>query len=249
MAQKIQTIITIVDDLDGSQEATTSRTFDVGTRRFAIDLCDSNADQFDADFREWTTGLKKRTFAIGRKSYTRWLRPDEAERFDAAFREWTTGLKERTFAVGQRSYTRWLPPDEAEQFDLAVSRWIKAAKRVSGNNDEEPPESSAPGRGREPLETIVPVPVKGQQWELDPPRPISRATTRAFNLARRTVRNWARNNGWPDLGERGRIPREAYERWVDEVWLAMDDPSWERLEQQPVPAPASARSRKPRRRN
>ncbi|WP_103344029.1 Lsr2 dimerization domain-containing protein [Amycolatopsis sp. CA-126428] len=213
MAQRIQTIITIVDDLDGSQEATTSRFFDVGSRRFVIDLCDANAEQFDAQFREWTSGLRKRTFALGRKTYT-----------------------------------RWLPPEEAARFDAMVAEWSRAAKRIVEEDVEEHAPDRSDGRGQGPLEAIIPVPAKGQRWWIDPPRPHSRRTGQAFGLARRLVREWARDHGWPELGTRGVVPHEAYERWVEEVWLATDDPSWDRIQQQPVPDPGGGRAARPRRR-
>ncbi|WP_370943963.1 histone-like nucleoid-structuring protein Lsr2 [Amycolatopsis sp. cg5] len=212
MAQKIQTIISTVDDLDDSQDATTTRAFDLGSRKFTIDLCEDNAERFDSDFAEWTTDLKKRTFAVGKKSYT-----------------------------------RWLPAEDAERFDRMVAFWSKAARRVREDADDPAELRPADGRGQGPLETIIPVPVKGQPWWMDPQRPFSRSTGEAFASARRRVREWARRNGWPDLGERGMVPREAYDRWVDEVWSTMDSPSWEQLNQT-SPTPDGKRNGKPRRR-
>ncbi|QWF78663.1 Lsr2 dimerization domain-containing protein [Amycolatopsis sp. CA-230715] len=211
MAQKIQTIISTVDDLDNSQDATGSRAFEVGARKFLIDLCDENAARFDRDFLEWTIGLKKRTFALGKKTFT-----------------------------------RWLSEEDAELFDRMVSFWTKAARRVRDDDDEPSAQLPVDGRGKGPLETIIPVPVRGQPWWMDPPRPFSRATLEGFAAARRRVREWARGHGWPDLGERGAVPREAYERWFDDVWSAMDSPSWEQLDRE-APAPGR-RASKPRRR-
>ncbi|GAA1961634.1 Lsr2 dimerization domain-containing protein [Amycolatopsis minnesotensis] len=209
MAQKIQTIISTVDDLDNSQEATGSRAFEVGSRKFLIDLSDDNAARFDSDFKEWTTGLKKRTFALGKKTYT-----------------------------------RWLSEEDAELFDRMVSFWTKAARRVR-DDDDEPAHVLIDGRGKGPLETIIPVPVRGQTWWMDPERPFSRSTGEGFAAARLAVRRWAREHGWPELGERGMVPHEAYDRWFDEVWSAMDSPSWEQLARE-TPDPGR-RASKPRR--
>jgi hypothetical protein len=179
VAQKIQTIVSTVDDLDESRVATNDldesrvatkrRVFGVGKRRYAIDLCDENA----------------------------------------------------------------------ERFDQQMSYWVKAARRIKDQDRE--PSSPVPSSH---LETIVPVPVKGQPWWMDPPRPLSRATTEKFTSARRRVREWARKNGWPNLGERGAVPHRAYDLWFDEVWSRMENPSWEALEQAEAD---SRRSSKPRR--
>ncbi|WP_410661983.1 histone-like nucleoid-structuring protein Lsr2 [Amycolatopsis sp. lyj-84] len=211
MAQKIETIVSYVDDVDSSCEATTARTFEVGARSYVIDLGDENAARIDRDFAEWTTGWRKRTFAYGRKTYTRWLRPDEVERFDTV-----------------------------------MAFWTKAARRLKEDETSQDGQPVADGRSGGPLPVITPVPAQGQQWWMDPPRPLSRETTRRFSEARRAVREWARDNGWDDLGTRGVVPRSAYERWFNEVWSTMADPSWENLAHLPVPG--TAKTGKSRRR-
>ncbi len=213
MAQKIETIVSYVDDVDASCEATTARTFEVGARSYEIDLGDENAARLDRDFSEWTTGWKKRVFTVDRKQYTRWLRPEDIERFDTM-----------------------------------VAYWSKFARRVREDEGARETRPRVDGRSGTPLATIVPVPVQGQPWWMDPPRPMSRETTRLFGEARRLVREWARGNGWPDLGERGVVPRAAYERWFEEVWSILDDPSWETLAEQ-VLSSGARRSGKPRRRS
>ncbi|MFD6073840.1 Lsr2 dimerization domain-containing protein [Amycolatopsis lurida] len=213
MAQKIETIVSYVDDVDASLEATTARTFEVGARSYVIDLGEENAARIDADFTEWMTGWRKRTFTYNRKQYTRWLRPDEVERFDAM-----------------------------------TSYWTKAARRLKDDETGHDGTPSVDGRSGGPLPTITPVPVQGEAWWMDPPRPLSRETTRRFSEARRAVRDWAKHNGWDDLGTRGIVPRAAYERWVNEVWSTMADPSWESLAEHP-PSSGAAKATKPRRRS
>ncbi|WP_158883946.1 Lsr2 dimerization domain-containing protein [Amycolatopsis anabasis] len=177
MAQRVQTIVSVVDDLDNSVPATRTRTFAVGRRRYKIDLSEENAERFDREMRFWT----------------------------------------------------------------------KAAERLP--HDDEPwPDSGRHRSTESPLETIVPVPVKGQAWWSDPPRPFSRATQELFADARRRVRRWALVNGWSNLGARGMVPREAYDRWFDEVWSALDEPSWEALDAAEAEAHDSA-ARPARRRN
>ena len=210
MAQKIETKVTYVDDLDPSQDATTSKTFEIGTRKFSIDLCEANAERFKSDFDAWTNGLVKRTFTVGKKLYTRWLGPDDAKAFDGM-----------------------------------VAYWSKAAKRVRDGETTTRPAPKARLRGT--LETILPEPVPGQSWWMDPPRPISTKTAKAFSDARGIVRAWARKNGWPDLGERGIVPHAAYERWFTEVWSAMDAPSWDQLGREAAGS-GGKRARRPRRR-
>ena len=130
--------------------------------------------------------------------------------------------KRRYFSVGKRRYKLDLTDENAEKFDLAFNEWIRHAKRLTDEVE--------PTGGATPVGAIEPTPVKGSRWWTDPPRPASRATGEAFASARRRVRDWARSNGWPDLAERGTVPHDAYDRWYDEVWAAMDTPSWAELD-------------------
>lgn len=40
-----------------------------------------------------------------------------------------------------------------------------------------------------------------------------RSTTKKSGAPTRDVREWARSNGWPDLGDRGRVPAEVQQAY------------------------------------
>lgn len=123
--------------------------------------------------------------------------------------------EQRSFGVGKHRYEIDLCPENAERFDRDFGFWVEAARRV--------------GVKKAALETIQPLPEKGRKWWEDPSRPFNRPTGDAFSDARRVVRMWARDNGWPDLRDRGVVPRDAYDAWYDAVWSTLDPPTWDEL--------------------
>lgn len=55
--------------------------------------------------------------------------------------------------------------------------------------------------------------VTRQKGSAGKPRGAGRSGGRMDRELAMTIRGWARNNGWPKLGERGRIPAEAVDAW------------------------------------
>lgn len=49
------------------------------------------------------------------------------------------------------------------------------------------------------------------------PRPAKPAAARRSTEQLRMIREWARENGWPNLGDRGRIPAEAEQAFHDQA--------------------------------
>ncbi len=85
MARKTQTVITYLDDLDGSK-ATETVAFTVDGTSYEIDLNSKNAKAIRADFAKWTASARK-----ARKSTGRGRRSSSAPKPStdaAAIREW-----------------------------------------------------------------------------------------------------------------------------------------------------------------
>jgi hypothetical protein len=149
-----------------------------------------------------------------------------------------TATRKRTFAVGKRRYEIDLSDENAARFDREFGFWVKAARRLPDAGEEPGADMQRRAGAASVPDLILPVPVQGQEWWMDPPRPFSRQTGEAFAEARRFVRDFARTHGWPDIGERGMVPRDAYRRWFDEVWSQMDEPSWGELRENQARAAA-----------
>lgn len=89
-----------------------------------------------------------------------------------------------SFAYEGRVYSIDLSTSEGEEFDDAIKPYIDAAQKIST------PRASR--RSSAPAKTAAPTAKR------DP------AQTQA-------IRSWARENGWPDLGNRGRVPHQVEE--------------------------------------
>lgn len=88
-----------------------------------------------------------------------------------------------SFSVDGVSYNIDLTVSEGEEFDEAIQPYIEAAQKVSAPRATRRASASA---------------------KKAPPAKRDPSQTQA-------IRDWARENGWPDLGNRGRIPRQVEE--------------------------------------
>jgi hypothetical protein len=132
--------------------------------------------------------------------------------------------KKRRFSVGGRDFEIDLCDENAQRFDHEMDGWVGAARRIRPG--EQGQRTGASTRGT--LPTITPVPARDTEWWHDPTPPLSTVTRQGFNEARRRVRHFGQEHGWP-LGARGTIPSDVYLKWFDEVWSAMPEPSWDAL--------------------
>ena len=84
------------------------------------------------------------------------------------------------FSYDGQSYTLDLTVEEGKGFDKAIKQYVDAAQPVA-----------APRAATRRSKGASAGPVKRDPLEL------------------RAIRDWARANGWPNLGDKGRIPYEA----------------------------------------
>lgn len=223
MAQKIEVIVSTVDDFDGTDGATETRKFGVGrAKNRVIDLTEANAGRFDEVIAQWTTQRVKRTLTVGRKVHELALTPADADAFDADMAEWLEAARRHDKAERQTA-----PTGAAQDAPKTAPRTpVAAPPGADGTLDPQAPD--APG-----MDAVVPV--VGDEWW--------RGTDDAHKRARKIVRRWAKSHGFPDIGERGRIPTAAYDKWVAKVWSTLDNPSWPEAERQS----SAYRRRRPRR--
>jgi hypothetical protein len=223
MAQKIQMIVSTVDDFDGTDGATETRKFSVGrAKNRVIDLTEANAVRFDDVIALWTAQRVKRTLTVGRKVHELALTQADADAFDADMAEWLEAARRHDKAERQAA-----PPGATQDSPKTAPRAAVAAPPdADGTLDPRAPD--APG-----VDGVAPV--VGEEWW--------RGASDVHKRARKIVRRWAKSHGFPGIGERGRIPIAAYDKWVAKVWSTLDNPSWPEAERQ---SSASSR-RRPRR--
>lgn len=220
MAQKIQMIVSVEDDLDGTDGATEVRKFGVGKHKDrVIDLTEANAEGFDRDVQRWTGQRARRTLTLGRKVHVLSLTADEAARFDADMAPWLAAAR-RHDKADQHAAGGKDAPGRAKAATAATA--AKTARPDTAATDDQAPAQPDP---------VDLVPVVGEEWW--------RGNSPLQKRAKGIVRRWAKAHGWPRLGERGRIPAEAFDKWVARVWSTLDEPTWDAAE-------AASRSRRPR---
>lgn len=204
MAQKIHMIVSVDDDLDGTDGATEVRKFSVGKHKDRLlDLTEANAERFDRDMERWTSQRVKRRLAVGRKVHDLLLTVEEAARFDADMDPWLRAAKRHDRASQSSGGGQDRPAD------------VKAATAKPGPRTDPPEKATADA---DPVQAgpAELVPAVGAEWWL--------GNGPLHKRANAIVRRWARSHGWPTLGDRGRIPAEAYDKWVARVWSNVDEP-------------------------
>jgi hypothetical protein len=106
--------------------------------------------------------------------------------------------------AGRQEYVIDLNAPNLEEFSETLTQWASHARKA----DKAPavirpaaPPDSAPDRGGEVRE-----------WYTPPEATTTRERER-WSQMRKEARAWALANGWPHLGDRGRVPDDAYISW------------------------------------
>lgn len=109
MARKTETVITLTDDLDGSNRGIETVTFSFDGTAYEIDLGPKNAKALRADFEKWADSARK----AKRTSRTRRTATPKPTSEAAAIREWAVA---NGIAVPARGR---IPAAVAEQYHAA----------------------------------------------------------------------------------------------------------------------------------
>jgi len=112
------------------------------------------------------------------------------------------------FAFAGKEYDIDLCTANAEQFEAEMTFWIQNARK-RGTAPKHVTRAQAQ-RAKEP----EPEPPDDEEW-WHTPEGASKAEVAKYNKMRQEIREWGIRNGWPSLGERGRLPRALYAKWRD----------------------------------
>jgi len=107
--------------------------------------------------------------------------------------------------VGRQEYVIDLNAAHLEKLSATLTQWASHARKA----DRAPtvvrpttPADEASDRGHLPR----------QEW-FTPDEVYSKKDLAVWTSMRNDARAWAKANGWPDLGTRGRVPDQAYVAW------------------------------------
>lgn len=114
-------------------------------------------------------------------------------------------------------YSLDLSEQNKAALDSALAPFLDRARKVGGKKASKRSAGAAMKKaGSDTLDDLTsrqPVPRKGTEWWLTPAG-ADNATSNNYKAMRKQVREWGRQNGWPDLSDRGRIPDEVYNSWA-----------------------------------
>lgn len=154
----------------------------------------------------------------------------------------------RTKSV-QRDCELDLGAENVRAFEADMMRWIKPARR---------PTKPARGVVRQPAArpttpAAAPAPDQvesdgSREWSTPPGTPYGQRPE--WKAMRKDGRDWALENGWPQLGAYGRVPKEVYLAWKAAMgWtgpLFKEWSAWRDREAGSPPVPPAATSKRQR---
>jgi len=107
--------------------------------------------------------------------------------------------------TGRQEYVIDLNASNLEEFSGTLSRWASHARKA----DRAPAviRPAAPPEGGTEHGHVTP-----QEW-FTPPEANTTRERQRWSRMRKDARAWAMANGWPSLGDRGRVPDHAYIAW------------------------------------
>lgn len=109
-----------------------------------------------------------------------------------------------TFGLGRTEYEIDLGPDNAEQLKAEIMYWIQFARKRGAVSKPVNRRVAA----QQSTEATGPT---GEWWRT--PEGASDEDKERYHVMRQEIREWGMRNGWPSLGDRGRLPRALYEKW------------------------------------
>lgn len=110
-----------------------------------------------------------------------------------------------TFALGRQEYEIDLCEANADALKAELAWWIQFARK-KGTAPKSLPKKAQHQHQSEP----EPAPTD-EWWRA--PEGASQAEQERYHNMRIEIREWGLRNGWPTLGDRGRLPRALYAKW------------------------------------
>ncbi|SEF34477.1 Lsr2 protein [Amycolatopsis pretoriensis] len=106
--------------------------------------------------------------------------------------------------AARQEYVIDLGPERLEELTAVLTEWASHARKAD--------------KGQAVIRAPIPPPVVADQSEVThewftPPEVHSTRERERWTLMRKDARAWALVNGWPGLGDRGRVPDHAYVAW------------------------------------
>lgn len=137
-----------------------------------------------------------------------------------------------------------LGAENVQRFVEDMTRWATPARRP-----DKPPAVVRQAAERSAPPTVTPGPGVAESaggrrpWTTPPSTPPSEQPV--WKAMRKDGRDWALNNGWPDLGSSGKVPVVAYEAWIAAMgWtgpLFKEWSAWREAGSPPVPHAATSK--------
>ncbi|HEX5119876.1 MAG TPA: histone-like nucleoid-structuring protein Lsr2 [Pseudonocardiaceae bacterium] len=108
------------------------------------------------------------------------------------------------FGLGGRWYDIDLNADHAEELKAEIGWWVQHARKHGSTP------KAVPKRTQRPADQVETMPTH-EWWRT--PEDASDAEQQRYHEMRQEIREWGLRNGWPSLGDRGRLPRALYAKW------------------------------------